>query len=359
MNEAARSAGVSTPWADVGISGGHLELLPRWGSIRSLGTTAALTYSEIDRAVDAAYPAELPPERQVVHMIPRLYRVDGLSGVRNPIGMHALRLDVETLCVTGASSAVQNLVTAVGGARIQVRNLVMGGVAAGASVLSKDEIEMGVILVDIGGGATTVTVFHQGTIWNAAVIPVGGHQFTTDLAVAMNTPYQIAEEVKLQHGQVGLEGVGDGQVEIEAFGDRRTVRVDRREMCRYLNDRTDELFRLIMLKIRGFGFQDMPPAGLVLTGGGANLPGIDKVARRVLATPVRIGVPEGVVNLPEETRDPMFASAIGSLLWRTRPTTTQGSLRGIDRMKGKHNVFHSQPGGPLHWLKDRVKRVAL
>ncbi len=357
--EAKRSAGVSPTSAYVGVSGSHIEAFPRWGSLRSLMYNSPLSSSEIDRAVDAAYPAELPPENQVLHLIPRLYAVDGLKGVRNPVGMHAQRLDVETLCIVGQSAPIQNLVTAVESTKINVRALVASAVSAGEASLSRDEKEMGVTLVDIGGGATTVSVYQQGTLWNSVVLPLGGYQFTTDLAVALNTPYDVAEEVKLRHGQATLDTIDDENVEVMAFGDRRTVRVERRVISRYLHDRAEELFRLVGLKVRGFGFPALPPAGIVLTGGGANLPGIERVARRILGTPVRIGSPMGINGLPEGMQDPAYVATVGTLLWGTRHLASIDSVRKEERRLNKTTGYAQNNAGPLSWLRERVRRVAL
>jgi cell division protein FtsA len=218
---------------------------------------------------------------------------------------------------------------------------------------------MGVTLVDIGGGATTVSVYQQGALWNAAVLPLGGYQFTTDLAVALNTPYATAEEVKLRHGQASLDNIDDENVEIQAFGDRRTVRVERRVISRYLHDRAEELFRLIGMKVRGFGFPALPPAGIVLTGGGATLPGIERVARRILGTPVRISGPEGLNGLPEGMIDPAYVASAGTLLWGTRHLASIDSARKEERRLNKNSGYAQNNAGPLSWFRERVRKVAL
>ena len=357
--EAKRSAGANFTSAYVSVSGSHSEVFPRWGSLRSMMYNSPLSTSEIGRAVDAAYPAELPPEKQVLHLIPRLYAVDGLRGVRNPVGMHAQRLDVETLCVVGQTAPIQNLVTAVENTKTNVRALVASSVSIGEAALTRDEEEMGVTVVDIGGGATTVSVYQQGCLWNAAVLPVGGYQFTTDLAVALNTPYDTAEEVKLRHGQATLDTIDDENVEIQAFGDRRTVRVERRVISRYLHDRAEELFRLVGIKVRGFGFPAFPPAGIVLTGGGANLPGIDRVARRILGTPVRIGGPIGIDGLPEGMQGPAYVASAGALLRGIRHLSSIDSVRKEDRRLNRNSGYGQFNAGPLNWLRERVRKVAL
>ncbi len=363
--EAARSAGVPSQSAYIGTSDSQVDIFPRWGSLRSVVHNTPLTHSEIDRAVEAAFPAELPPEKQVLHQIPRLYAVDGLKGIRNPVGMHALRLDVETLCIVSATAPIQNLVHAAEGVGLQSRGVVFSALAAGEATLTRDEKEMGVVLVEIGGGTTTVALFQQGTLWNTAVLPVGGHQFTTDLAVALNTPYDIAEGVKIHHGQANMDGIGDDHVELQAFGDRRTVRVERREICRFLHDRAEELCRLVQIKVGDFGFPSMPPAGVVLSGGGATLRGIDRVARRVFGSPVRVGSPSGLDALPQGMDSPAYNASVGTLLWGIRNLASQNvgarSDRRAVRSNGhaRANGHAGAGGGPLSWLKERVKGAAL
>jgi cell division protein FtsA len=315
-----------------------------------------LGYDEIDRAVEAAYPGDLPPEKQVLHLVPQTYAVDGLNGVRNPIGMHASRLDVETLCVVAAATPIQHLVHAVEGAHIRVRGLVMGGLAAGEAVLTAEEKEAGVVLVEMGGGATTVAVFQEGALRNAATLPVGGHQFTTDLAVALNAPYDVAEEAKLRYGNAQHEHMGDERVELRAFGDRRTVKVERRELCRYLHDRAEEVLRLSYMKVREFGYSGVLSAGVVLTGGAANLPGLPAVAREIFTTPsVRIGAPVGLSGLPEGLQNAAYAASCGTLLWSIQHRASQEQVRSG---AGKHVATHAA-GQPWGWLREQVRRVAL
>jgi len=357
--EATRSAGAGTPSAFVGVNGNNLEVSTRWGSVRSPDSHAAVSSEVLKQAIDAAYPSDLPIDKQLIHLIPQGYAVDGLRGVRNPVGMHATQIDVETLCVTGSTSPVQNLVRSVESNRFRVNGLVMTAMASGEAVLGSDEKETGIVVVDIGAGATTVAVFQRGILWNGAVLPVGGVQFSNDLAVALNTSLDVAEGVKLRHGQAIPEDVGEDLIELEAFGDRRTVRVGQREISQYLHDRAEELFRLIHMKVIGFGFPEIPPAGIVLTGGAAQLPGIDKVARQISSCPVRIGVPRGIQGLPDGLQGPAYAGSCGILSWGTR---NLGERDVWQRYGGMGLSLLSQGqagGGPLSWLKDKVKRVAL
>ena len=359
VDEAIRSSGVSSPGAHVSITGDHLRMSVRRASVRSPYYNAPITSDAIDRSIQAIKPSDLPPEQQLLHIVPLSYAVDGLNGVRNPIGMHALRLDLEALCVVGGSAPVQSLSRAVAG-KVAVRSLVASSLAVGESALTRDEKEMGVVLVEIGGGATTVSVFQQGRLCNAVVLPVGGYQFTTDLSVALNSPFDIAEEVKLRFGHVIPEEIGGEQVEVEAFGDRRTVKVERREVCRYLHDRGEEILRLAALKVSEFGFPAMLPAGIVLTGGGANLPGIEKLARRIFNKPVRLGLPSGLEGLPDGLEDPAYAASVGTLLWGVQNSeAAKEPLKRGYQTNGVTNRHSAGAGGLMGWLKGRGARPAL
>ena len=360
VDEAIRSSGVSSPGAHVGITGDHLRMSVRRASVRSPYYNAPITSDAIDRSIQAIKPLDLPPEQQLLHIVPLSYAVDGLKGVRNPIGMHALRLDLEALCVVGGSAPVQNLSRAVAGSKVVVRSLVASSLAVGESVLTRDEKEMGVVLLEIGGGATTVSVFQQGRLCNAVVLPVGGYQFTTDLSVALNSPFDIAEEVKLRFGHVIPEEIGGEQVEVEAFGDRRTVKVERREVCRYLHDRAEEILRLAALKVSEFGFPAMLPAGIVLTGGGASLPGMEKLARRIFNKPIRLGLPGGLEGLPDGLEDPAYAASVGTLLWGVQNSEMpKEPLKRGYQSNGVTNGHHAGSGGLMGWFKGRGARHAL
>ena len=359
LAEAARSSDASSPGVYVSFTGSHLELFNRWGSIRTPDYAIPLSYDQVERAIDAAYPAELPPDKQVVHMLPQTYAVDGLTGVRNPVGMHASRLDVETLCIVTATTPIQQLMHAIQSSRTKIHGMVMAGLACGDTVLTEDEKEAGVLLIEMGAGVTTVAVFQGGTLRNATVLPVGGYQFTTDIAVALNTPFDVAEETKLRYGQALHESIGDERVEIRAFGDRHTVQVERREICRYLHDRAEELLRLSHMKVQGLGYSGMLPAGVVLTGGVANLPGMDMVARYIFNTPVRIGHPGGLHGQPDGLRGPTFAAAIGTLTWSLGHEAHREQVRQSAKGERGVNGHRNGHGGPLGWLRGQAKRVAL
>ena len=259
VNDARSAAGVPASSAFVTVSGGHLEAHPCWGSLHSMNEEAAVTSLELVRAVEAAQPEGLSPRKEILHKLPRVYSIDGLKGVRNPIGMHALRIDVETVCVTAESASVNAVVSAVDSARVRVEGVVAVHVATAEAVLSHEDMERGVALMDIGGGVSTVSVFRNGALWNAGVLPLGGNQFTSDLSLALNIAPETAEELKVRYGQAALDVMGDESVEIDSAPDGRLVRVERRTIARYLHERAGELFRLADKKLNEFGFPQPAP----------------------------------------------------------------------------------------------------
>ena len=317
LADARDAAGVPATSAFITVSGGHVETHACWGTLHSMGQDAAITAAELGRAVAAASPKDLSPRKQIIHKLPRTYSIDGLKGVRNPVGMHALRIDVETLCVTGESASVRALVGAVESARVRVEGIVAVPVALAEAVLSQDERERGVALMDIGGGVTTVAVYRHGTLWNAGALPLGGNQFTTDLSLALNVAPATAEELKIRFGQAALDVMGDESVELESEADRRLIRVERRTLARYLHERAGELFRLADRKLNEFGYPNLPPSGIVLTGGGSALRGIETRRSSAARFPRAVRIPRGPGPAPRPAR-PRFSAGVGALYWASR-----------------------------------------
>ena len=233
----------------------------------------------------------------------------------------------------------------------------MGHVAAAEAVISPDDMERGVALMDIGGGVSTVSVFRHGALWNAGVLPLGGNQFTSDLSLALNVAPETAEELKVRYGQAALDVMGDESVEIESPADGRLVRVERRTIARYLHERAGELFRLADKKLNEFGFPSLPPAGLVLTGGGSALRGIERVARQQLGAPVRFACPDDPA-LPYDLRDPAFSAGVGALYWAVGQPRPAQSVREDLKRQRFNDSYAQANAGPLSWLKGRMNKVA-
>jgi cell division protein FtsA len=275
----------------------------------------SITTHQLHKLIESSYP-RVDPSQEVLHVIPIGYEVDGLSGVRNPIGLHANQVQLEAHVVTGDSTIVRNTVKAVESSRVSVNGLVLQSLASAEATLTGDEREMGVTLVDIGSGTTDVAIFRHGSPWYTTVIPVGGDNLTRDLAVATRTPFYVAEEMKIKWGSVMPDMVrADEEVVIPASqGQPRRV-VKRRALCEPLHLRAVELLKLIMLRMTQAGLHQMPTGGLVITGGVADTAGLAQLVATTLGGPVRLAYPEGIAGLPTQLRKPGFSAAIGTVLW--------------------------------------------
>ena len=356
--DARQAAGVQINSAFVNVSGVHVEAHPCWGALHSLRQNAPITGAELHRALEAAYPSQLPTTMHVLHKLPRMYVVDGLNDVRNPVGLHALRLDVEALCVAGEAAPTKALVSVIQNARVRVEKLVASPLAAAEAVLGHDDMERGVALLDIGSGVTTIALYRQGALWNASTLPLGGNQFTSDLSLALTIPFPAAEELKLRYGQAALDLMDNEPIVLQDVEEQGNVRVDRRTITRFLHDRAGELFRLAGIKLQGFGYPNLPPGGIVLTGGGSNLKGIERVARQVLGSPVRFALPENPPGLPYDLRDPAFSAGVGTLLWAMKQPRSPEAGREQERNVRFNAGYAQANAGPLSWLKGRMSKVA-
>jgi cell division protein FtsA len=264
---------------------------------------------------------EVPSDRKLLHVIPRNYAVDGQVGVKNPVGMHGFRLDVETHVITAAATSVQNLVKCVRGVGIDIEDLILEPLASSEAVLNEEEKQMGVILADIGGGTTDIAVFREGSIWHSAVLPVAGYQITRDVSIGLGLPFDIAEQMKKRHGTV--MPVYESKVDTQPTISQDGHGVSYQDMCDIIRARVEEILKLILLELPECDYAGLVPAGLVLTGGGSNLSGIDALGQEVLRLPVRVGVPRGVYGIADNLNDPAYATGVGLLLWGHRHEGTQ------------------------------------
>jgi len=252
----------------------------------------------------------------VLHVIPRIYDTDGLKGVRNPVGLHAKKVEVEAHVVLGHAPAVKNVLKSVKKSGISVRSLVLSPLAAAEACLTEDEREMGVVLVDIGGGTTDIAVLNEGSLWYTAILPVGGNQLTRDLSVALGVPFYFAEETKTRWGHALPEAVDSSQeVMLPTFQGREPRVVSRREVCDPLYERLSETIKLVLLKLRGAGMRALPPGGIVFTGGTAAIPGLLELGKKLIGGPIRIAYPLNVHGLPDELKNPSYSTSLGTLLW--------------------------------------------
>ncbi|MDO8751463.1 MAG: cell division protein FtsA [Dehalococcoidia bacterium] len=325
VEDAAEDVDRELPGACVGVTGGHISSLRTTATLSNLNGSdqRVITRREMELVVKHSYP-KLAPGQELLHVIPTHYTVDSVHGVRNPSGLKGHQLTVDAHAVVGEAASLDNIARAVEQAGVTVRSMVLEPLASAEAVLSAEEKESGVILVDIGGGTTDVAVFRDGAMVYTAVIPVGGYQFTNDVAIALSVPYESAEIAKLRHGHAVPEMVDANEsVEIKGHEGELPHLVRSRDLCRILNDRATELLRLVLLKVRDSGLQTMPSAGLVFTGGGANLAGWTDLAKEMVPGPVRIAAPKDIPGLPSELKSPAYSTSVGILLWGINHPTEQ------------------------------------
>ena len=315
LSEAQRDVGRPANWAYLGVSGSHI-VCSNGNSVLHRPPQTVVSREDIVQLMAESQP-DIPPGKELLHHIPMEFAVDGFSGVRSPEGLEAETLEVHTHSVTGDIGPLENARNAVEACRLEVRNLVIQSIAAGEAVLSTDEQEVGVVLADMGEGTTDVVIYRGGNPWYTCVIPVGGYQVTQDLAVALGSaPYAVAEKLKLDYGHAIPNSLNaTEEVTIPAFFGKRPGTVPRKNLCEPIHDRAVEMLELIQDRIRLAGLRALPPGGLVLTGGTAELPGMEDLARRVFHSPVRLGAPRGFPGLPGQLRQPAYSASVGVLLW--------------------------------------------
>ncbi len=307
--------------------------------------------ADIDRALDAAQAVAIPHNRDVIHVIQRGFIIDGQDGIRQPIGMHGYRLEVEAHIITASASTVENLRQCVANAGIEVSQFVLNPLASGEIVLEENERDMGVAVVDLGGGTTNMAIYINGDVWHTNVLPVGGINVSNDIAHVMRLPIDKAEEVKIQHGYASAEKIKEDETfNVVTFGADQSNKLSRKELCMVIEARVEEIFQMVMDEIKRSGYDRMLPAGLVLTGGASQLPGITKVAERVMDLPVRLAKPEKMVGLTDQISNPAFATSVGLLQWAILMSET-------------NPVIPERPRGPksfnVNWdaVKDFFKKL--
>jgi cell division protein FtsA len=316
IEKAERLSGYQISSAFVSVGGSHIGSQNSRGVVAVSGHKREVSREDVARATDAAKAVQVPSNREILHVVPRGYIVDGQEGIKDPLGMSAVRLEVETHIVAGAATSVQNLSKCISQAKVQIDELVISSLAAAEATLTDTEKELGVLVADIGGGTTDVAIFVDGAIYHSAVLPVGGINVTNDVAIGLRTSLNLAEEIKIKHGSASLSDVQPEELlNVAVLGDEGGQTIQRRKLCEIIEARMSEIYSLIREEVKRSGHAGMLPAGVVLTGGASRLAGAAELARDVLEMPVRIGAPQGVGGLMDQLSNPAFATPIGLLLW--------------------------------------------
>ena len=319
VHKAERISGYQITSAYVGVGGGHISAINSRGVVGISRSTRGISEFDIERALDAARAIAIPHNREIIHTIPRGYVVDGQEGVKDPIGMQGIRLEVESHIVTGASTSVSNLVKCVRDTGVEIDDLILQPLASGEAVLKETEQEMGVVLADIGGGTTDIGIFIEGSIWHTVVLGTGGEHLTRDVAVGLRTPFNTAEELKIQYGHaVPASLTTDELIEVTSFGNGARQSVSRLELSEVIEARAEEILTLILREVKRSGYDGLLAAGLVICGGSADLTGFRELGQQVLQLPVRVGRPHDLQGLTDVLESPAYATAVGLLLWGLR-----------------------------------------
>jgi len=315
VERAERLSGWKIDKAFVGVGGAQVESLNSTGQVAVASHTREVARDDIRRAVEQARTIPIPSNREVLHVERRGFIVDGQEGVKDPLGMSALRLEVETHIVTAPATAVQNLMKCVAQAGVKIDELVVNALASAEAVVNETERELGVAVADVGAGTIDLAMFNEGSPFHTTVLPVGGNFVTNDVAIGMKTSLPVAEELKIRHGTCDLRGITEDEtIPVAVLGEDAGRTVSRLELCQIIEARMRETFELLAAEMRSAG-SGMLPAGLILTGGGAQLAGIAELGREVLEMPVRVVSPTGVGGLTDSILTPAFSTAIGLLQW--------------------------------------------
>ena len=315
VEEAENMADVKIDSVYVGIAGKHITSINNSGTVSINRPDRIIAEEDVRRVVETAQAIQIPPESEMIHVIPRQYIVDGQDGITDPVGMTGTRLEVDVHIVTGAITAVHNLVRCVETLGIRINQIVLEPLASSMAVLSSAEKELGVILMDIGGGTTDISVFRGGDIWFSKVIPIAGEHITNDITVGLQTPIEEAELVKKQYGTALVDSVSeDDKIEVATIGGDEKKLVSRKKLAKIIEPRVEELLDLAMQEVEDAGYRDLVPAGLVLTGGTSLLTGLAEFASQRYDIPVRRGkMPQGIHGLRDIVESPIYATSIGLL----------------------------------------------
>ncbi len=319
VEEAETAAGVPVEAALLGVAGSHIRGINSRGGAMVANRPRELNRDDVRRAIEAARHVSLPEDRDVLHVLPQEFFLDGHDSIRDPIGMVGQKLETNVHIVTASASATQNYITAVNKAGVIVRDTVLEPLAAADACLTQDERELGSCLLDLGGGTTELIVFLGGTVRHTAAIPGGGDHFTNDLAVGLRTPIPEAERIKREHGCAWRELLREDQaIEIASVGDRPPRTVFARMLCEIVEPRAQELLTLVHDELKRAGLDSQIPAGLVLTGGTAQLRGLTELAEHMMGLPARLAVPKELRDLSEEVARPEYSTAVGLVLYGGR-----------------------------------------
>ncbi len=326
IEEAEHMSGCRINSAYVGVSGSHIKGQNSLGIVAVKGREVG--EEDVQRAIEASKAIAIPVDRELMHTLPQNYVVDGQDGIKDPVGMSGVRLEAKVHIVTGASASIQNIVKSVNRVGLDIEDVVLEQLAASESILSSDEKDLGVVIIDIGGSNTGIAVFSEGSIKHTAILPVGGNYLTSDIATGLRTPFNEAEKIKVKYGCALTAMIPkDETIEVPSVGGREAREVSRQILGRIIEPRMEEILNMASKEIVRSGFEDLLAAGVVLTGGTSLLSGINELAEQIFDMPVRSGCPAGVGGLSDVVNSPAFATGVGLIVYGSRQLTGESVYR--------------------------------
>jgi cell division protein FtsA len=334
IEEAELMSGCEIHSVYAGIAGSHIRSLNSHGIVAIRDNEVSI--GDVDRVIDAARAVAIPTDQKILHILPQEFVIDNQEGVKEPIGMSGVRLEAKVHMVTGAVSAAQNIIKCVRRCGLEVDDIILEQLAASYAVLTEDEKDLGICLVDIGGGTTDIAVFTDGAIYHTAVIPIAGDQVTNDIAIALRTPTQHAEDIKVQFACALTQLANPEEtIEVPSVGDRPPRRLARQTLAEVVEPRYEELFTLVQSELRRSGFENLIAAGVVLTGGSSKMEGVVELAEEIFHMPVRVGIPQYVSGLSDVVKNPIYSTGVGLLLFGLRQARAGiSSVHLNDGLKG-------------------------
>ncbi|NND69794.1 MAG: cell division protein FtsA [Halioglobus sp.] len=340
VEEAELMAGCQIHSVYVGIAGSHIRSLNSHGIV-AIKDKEVFSH-DLERVIDAAQAVAIPADQKILHILPQEYVIDNQEGIKEPMGMSGVRLEAKVHLVTCAANAAQNIDKCIRRCGLDVDEIILEQLASNYSVLTEDERDLGVCLVDIGGGTTDIAIFTDGSIRHTGVIPIAGDQVTNDIAMALRTPTQHAEEIKIKYACALTQLAGPEEtIKVPSVGDRPPRDLSRQSLAEVVEPRYDELFTLIQAELRRSGYEDMVPAGIVLTGGTSKMEGVVELAEEIFHMPVRVGYPQTIQGLNDIVRNPIYATAVGLLQYGVEHQNEEGSA-GLGKSAGSSESIWSR-----------------
>ena len=335
LEDAERMAGEPINHVFLGIGGNHIESINSKGVIAIAQDENEISEDDVDRVLEAAQAITIPPNRRILRIIPKTFTVDEQKGIKYPVGMSGIRLEVEAHIMTGLVPTIKNIEKCVLQAGVDINDIIPNPLAAAEAVLSKRQKELGVIVIDVGCGATAVSVFEDGTILHTATIPVGGENVTNDVAIGLRTSIDTAEKIKIEYGSCSLEDIAEREtIDLSLMSKVDTHTVSKKQMCQIVEARYQEIFMLVKDELAKIHRDGMLPAGVILTGAASKISGATDLARETLNLPVQIGFPQNYDGVVDKIDDPAYATAIGLLIWGSKFEGKSYGVKGVNLKKG-------------------------